>query len=43
MTALDELERWLVAPPEDFYECYDATFEGVALDMRLRPFWEKHL
>lgn len=43
ITALDELERWLDEPPVDFYEWHDATFEGIALDMRLRPFWEQHL
>jgi len=43
MTALDELKEWLVEPPEDFYNWYEATFEGIALDLTLRPFWEKHL
>lgn len=43
MTALGELEEWLVEPPEDFYNWYEATFEGTALDLTLRPFWEKHL
>lgn len=40
--ALDELEEWLVEPPEDFYNWYDATFEGISLDLKLRPFWNKH-
>lgn len=43
MTALNELERWLDEAPEEFYEWYDATFEGISLDLKLRPFWKKHL
>jgi hypothetical protein len=43
IAALDELESWLEEPPMDFFEWYEATFEGTPLDMQLRPFWEKHL
>jgi hypothetical protein len=41
--ALDELANWLEHPSSDFSDWYAATFEDKRADLRLRPFWKKHL
>lgn len=43
MEALDELERWLEKPPSDFVGWYEVTMLDPRADLKLRPFWKRHL
>ena len=40
---LDELKNWLDEPSSDFCDWYGLAFGDAIPNMRLRPFWEKHL
>jgi hypothetical protein len=40
---LDELKNWLEEPSPDFCDWYRLAFGDAIPNMRLRPFWEKHL
>jgi chromosome segregation ATPase len=41
--ALDALDEWLGAPPEDFDGWYRAEYKGARPSLHLRPFWSEHL
>lgn len=43
MRGLDELERWLKDPPEDFYPWYEEDTGGEEPSLSLRSFWDRHL